>query len=989
MVAYTATDKLNHEARRLIQKAVGQYHEKYGFGSMSCAVYDTAWVSMVAKTTQADDDGPRKEWLFPESLLYLIKTQSEDGSWDSVGCATPVDSILNTAASLLALKRHLDEPLQLHDLCTQHKLKSRVESAAQALRIRLQDWDVAGTNSVGFEIIVPSILELLQDEGLTFDFAGKKDLMAIRAAKLSRFKPEYLYAQQCTTAVHSLEAFVGKVDFDRVSHHCSRGSMMGSPSSTAAYLMYASHWDENAEDYLRHLVCGLGDRDGGVPSAYPSTYFEYIWMLSTLLRAGFTDRDLACPALNRMTDILAKAFSEEGGTLGFAPRVGEDVDDTAKGVMCLAILLQKQGKLADTMVEHFETESHFKTYASERDPSFSANCNVLLALLHQRDAPRYTTQIVKAARFLSNYWWHTHGHIRDKWNLSPLYNYMLLAQAFTDLLSAVDKGLIKLGDDHLLSSISITLVQCCLRVMLSQSSNGSWNDSREQTSYGIAVLSEALRLSCFRDLHGQLNKATDAAVEFLEAADYASSDYIWIEKVTYSSPFLTQSYRLAALKSAMQSVSRNHSVGFGAKPMQKYVGLFRQMPLFSGVPDWQLQASSIESSLFLPLLRARRLDIFPRHGMEKDKYFDMIPFIWSACNNYSQSFASTAYIYEMMVVSLLNFQADEHMEAVAGTYFKRDTGSLRCLIDEICLGDARFESAADIDIPAEVHGPLRRFVSTLLQHPGVLNASVWDQQRLRHELRTYLQAHVSQTEDSGRLQRCGKYNPVRPGDTFARWVRTTSADHTSGPYAFAFVSCLLSSGYGYKPGGLKCGECFPTASQKYFADCWCRHLATMCRMYNDVGSVARDAAEGNLNSLDFPEFAAANNLAEKKKELLALAEYERDCLDEAQRRLEREILKGPSEVSKAKLAVWRVFRDVTDLHGQIYVTSFAEIKATGIVQSKTRACSATFKNSLASHNKSDKLRLPRNKMRKGKTMGHSLLCATEAPGAERNEAQRF
>ncbi|KXX73003.1 Copalyl diphosphate synthase [Madurella mycetomatis] len=813
----------------LIQEAVGQYHEKYGFGSMSCTVYDTAWVSMVAKIIQEGNDEPRKEWLFPESLLYLIKTQSEDGSWDSAGCATPVDSILNTAASLLALKRHLDEPLQLHDMCIQHKLKSRVDSAAHALQARLQDWDVAGTNSVGFEIIVPSTLELLKDEGLVFDFPGKKHLMAIRAAKISRVRPEHLYAKQCTTAVHSLEAFVGKIDFDRVSHHCSNGAMMGSPSSTAAYLIYASQWADDAEAYLRHLVRGLGNRGGGVPSAYPSTYFEYTWILSTLLRAGFTPRDLACPALDRMRDILANAFSEEGGTIGFAPQVGGDVDDTAKGVMCLAILLQggeqKREKLADTMIEHFETESHFKTYASERDPSFNANCNVLLALLNQQDVPRYAPQIVKAARFVSDYWWNTHGHTRDS-------GYMLLAQALTDLLTAVDGGLIRLDDDHLLSRTSITLFQCRLRVMLTQSSNGSWNDTHEQTSYGIAVLSEALRLSYFRDLHGQLNKAIDAAVRFLETVDSASCDYIWMEKVTYSSPFLSHGYKLAALKSSMQPTSGNHTVGSAMKPIQKHVGLFRQMPLFSSVPEWQLQASSIESSLFLPLLRAQRLDIFPRHDMEEDKYFDMIPFIWSACNNYSQNFTSTTYLYEMMVISFLNFQADEHMEAVAGKYFKHDTDALRRLIDYICLGESHRGSAADIDFPAEVHKPLRRFVLALLQHPGVTNASVWDQERLRYELWAYLQAHVSQTEDSARLQRSEKYNPARPGDTFSHWVRTTSADHTSGPYAFAFVGCLLSSGYGYKLGGLKCGESFPTASQKYLADCWCRHLAIMCRMYN-------------------------------------------------------------------------------------------------------------------------------------------------------------
>jgi hypothetical protein len=84
--------------------------------------------------------------------------------------------------------------------------------------------------------------------------------------------------------------------------------------------------------------------------------------------------------------------------------------------MSMAMLLPgEQIFLADTMVQHFEGESHFRTYASERDPSFSANCNVLLALLHQQDTIRYEAQILKTARFLCKYWWDVHGAPRDKW----------------------------------------------------------------------------------------------------------------------------------------------------------------------------------------------------------------------------------------------------------------------------------------------------------------------------------------------------------------------------------------------------------------------------------------------------------------------------------------------------------------------------------------------------------------------------------------------
>lgn len=269
------TEDLGARARQLIQETIGQYDAVRGFGSMSCSVYDTAWVSMVTKTVR--ENGDEKEvWLFPESFIYLLETQFADGSWDGAGAASQADSILNTGASLLSLLQHLNKPLQMRESCSKDTLESRIGVATRALQARLQDWDVQGCNSVGFEVIVPSLLGLLENTGYKFDFKGKDDLMAINAKKLARFKPEYLYSWTRMTAIHSLEAFVGQIDFDKVSHHCLHGAMMGSPSSTAAYLIYASNWDNTAEDYLRHVVSL--SRGGGAPSAYPSTYFEFTWV---------------------------------------------------------------------------------------------------------------------------------------------------------------------------------------------------------------------------------------------------------------------------------------------------------------------------------------------------------------------------------------------------------------------------------------------------------------------------------------------------------------------------------------------------------------------------------------------------------------------------------------------------------------------------------------------------------------------------------------
>lgn len=94
-----------------------------------------------------------------------------------------------------------------------------------------------------------------------------------------------------------------------------------------------------------------------------------------------------------------------------------DADDTAKTLSALNMMGFR--KPATRMIEDFETETHFRTYPSERDSSFSANCNVLLALLHHPAPSQYTSQIKKVAGFLCNKWWNTDGAIKDKWVSNP------------------------------------------------------------------------------------------------------------------------------------------------------------------------------------------------------------------------------------------------------------------------------------------------------------------------------------------------------------------------------------------------------------------------------------------------------------------------------------------------------------------------------------------------------------------------------------------
>lgn len=176
----------------------------------------------------------------------------------------------------------------------------------------------------------------------------------------------------------------------------------------------------------------------------------------------------------------------------------------------------------------------------------------------------------------------------------------------------------------------------------------------------------------------------------------------------------------------------------------------------------------------------------------------------------------------------------------------------------------------------------------------------------------------------------GEYSPLdsqpievinfsKPGKTYFDWVHMTSAAHTSCLYSSSYFSCLISSNTSRH-------ENSSTIQQKYLAQDLRRHLAAMCRQYNDFASINRYRLEQNLNSLNFYEFnlcgdtnaevfSTDNTYADetqRKAALYQMAECERACMSTAF----KELSKTLDNYTKTAL---QVFVDVTDLYGQIYV----------------------------------------------------------------------
>ncbi|KAK1561739.1 ent-kaurene synthase [Colletotrichum navitas] len=941
-------DSLSCQAASLTQHLLADYSDQHGAGFMSCTVYDTAWVSLVKRQAA---DGGQPLWVFPECFQYVLDTQRDDGGWDAYN--SDIDGILNTAASLLALQRHAEsaDSSSSSSSSSSADLGRRIERATAALQNRLAAWDVSQTSHVGFEIIVPTLLRLLGQGGLEFEFEGKHALMEIHAAKMSRFRPEILYGKMKLTALHSLEAFMGMIDYEKVAHHKLGGGFMASPSSTAAYLigLPPTSWDPEAEDYLREVL-RRSPGNGCVPSAFPSTNFEFSWVLSTLLQAGFT-RDELGPSVKVVADVLERAFEAGNGVVGFAPSIMADADDTAKTLSVLNILCLN--KSAAGMVDEFETETHFRTYPSERDSSLSANCNVLLALLHQPEPSQYASQIAKGARFLCDTWWKTDGPVKDKWNLSHIYPSMLMMQALVEMLELIESGRLpeSVLDRDTRVRASIAIFQAGARTMREQDAAGCWNNSVEETAYAVILLSVACRVVVFDPIRSQLRNAVQRGSAFLEPRTCPSGDYLWIEKVTYRSAVVCQAYRLAALKLA-SSIPTRAVVGRVLKapatiPRQgeAFLQLYKRTPLFSETPEEQLRAALVEGFLFSPLLQQHKFDVFNRAGLAVDKYLDMIPFTWTGCDMRAGFRASPLFLWEMMNISMLSYQVDEFIEAEAGPAVAGDLKVLRDFVLDLFPDDKKTSAPKDVHMDgspacretAARLEPLRRYVDYIRNHWAVAAASAADQVNLDRELQLYLLAHIQQLQDNLRLagrgaaesdDGCGRDGNAKwPASSFFSWVRSTSADHTSAPCYFAFLACLIPNTVattGMASGGRGTPECFRTVEEKYLAAAASRHLATMCRMYNDLGSVARDAAEGNLNSLDFAEFRVGGT-ASAKGSLFSLAQFERACLMEAMGRLQAASTQavgtsGRQRASKTRwMACWRMFCDVTDLYGQIYV----------------------------------------------------------------------
>ncbi|CAG8953632.1 hypothetical protein HYFRA_00010091 [Hymenoscyphus fraxineus] len=631
---------------KLLRGMLNDYDSAYGFGSMSSSVYDTAWVACIKKAVSGST-----QWLFPSSYNYILDSQLSNGGWPAHPNSTDtdeVDGILSTMAAILCLKQHFQTPLQLRHYGNQ-SLIEKIAAGEHRLSILLNEWDVGKCNSVGYEVLVPSLLELLEYEDLYLEFPGKEKLLEIRDKKLTKLRPEVLYQGKHFALLHSLEAFHQWSEFnvDKISHHKIGGSIMASPSATASYLMRSSTWDDEAEAYLRLVMSnGHGKNTGGVPSAYPSTNFELIWVASTLLEANLLPHDQTTDYNQALLNILEISRQCSEGLVGFAPGIEPDLDDSSKASIIFSAL-GKPGFTA-SIVEHFDSPECLKTYQEERNPSLSANCNALLAiLLDSTTYPSKQVTIEKLVKYICLKSQQSDS-LEDKWNLSPYYSAMLMSQALTEYLRAFAKGkILQCQTTSIQQSVMITLFHCLVQTLNSQKLDGNWGDKgpMEETSYAILTLVRLLVLPHAQFLRPQILSAIDRGRSFLLGSKTNAPEHLWIEKVSYSSANLAEVYAVAALYIAIDGPSLGQPVSEICKlnngELAKLGVLIGQGPL-SKSPRWIVLASWIESRLY---------SLEKQWTSTEKDCFEPVAFSWFLANNKKNSACSLSFTHNMIDLS--------------------------------------------------------------------------------------------------------------------------------------------------------------------------------------------------------------------------------------------------------------------------------------------------------------------------------------------------
>lgn len=276
---------------------------------------------------------------------------------------------------------------------------------------------------------------------------------------------------------------------------------------------------------------------------------------------------------------------------------------------------------------------------------------------------------------------------------------MLMAEALCKTFEEWDRGnLPTLPESILRDEVLLVGLQCLVQTLQSQKLNGSWGTIGpvEETSYAILTLAALRSLPWATYFQPQLSAAIGRARSFLDGTK-SHTEYLWIEKVTYRSPYLVSAYVTAAQNVSIRSLK------FGARskdlcriPSLSDFTASIDKHISHKEPRWIIIASWIEAELYLR--RLEQLSDDKTHLVFSSKDTATI-FKWTMANNISSIKLAPSLMVSILPASILIDRVILHISNfdVLGKY--SNSIALTTILD---ASSRRFDHSSSISEASDV-----------------------------------------------------------------------------------------------------------------------------------------------------------------------------------------------------------------------------------------------------------------------------------------------
>jgi halimadienyl-diphosphate synthase len=517
-----------------IGRAVGELLARIArnsWGQVSSSVYETA--RLVATAHWLDGHAGR--------VRFLLDRQRADGAWGPpegyalVPTLSAVDALLTEVArdtgpypgavadaacrglAWLAATLRSDRPAQIPDTIADEYIVPWLTGRVNRHLAHLDDHPLPGLGA--WRGAAP----LAPPPGLD----GHR-LDRLRAAvRGGGAVPEKLW--------HSLEV-LGRAAAGARGVRPAHGAVAGSPAATVAWLGADGAFAVPVADVLastRYLEAMQRPHGGPVPGVSPITYFERAWVIASLAAGGIA------PAVPQtVLDSLLASLGPQGAPAG--PGICPDSDDTAAVLHALACVV---GHHPPDHLWQYETDTYFRCFAGEQNPSTSANAHVLDVLATTvADVPeRVRTAATKTAAWLRDQQ-APDGSWLDKWHASAHYATACCALA---LHRATRCGALDAGE------AVRRAVRWTLETQRPDGSWGRWEGTDEETAYAMQTLlaTEATTAATTGPAGAEVIRAAARGYLFLSREGRSDDDLpaLWHDKDLYAPLEVVRAARLGAL----------------------------------------------------------------------------------------------------------------------------------------------------------------------------------------------------------------------------------------------------------------------------------------------------------------------------------------------------------------------------------------------------------------------------------------------------------